>query len=148
MCQGDLPSTSVNFPWGWKTFRQFLSTFCVAWKPSMKFHQLSVHPGELPSTSVRQGDLLSTYVIFVCCWETFLQLSVWSGDLPSTSVSITEDLCTSVNFTYCWENFRRLPSNFLANGRPSVNFFHLSVWRGDLPLITEGFLAARKSDGR
>ena len=48
---GDVLASSGNFPYGWKTFRLFLSRFCAGRKP------------------------LSTSVNFLCRRETFSQLS-------------------------------------------------------------------------
>ena len=172
-----LPSTfcvarrpSVNFPYGQDTFRlgkflptsvkilrtqetfcQPLSTLGSAGRPSGNFHLLSVW----------LEDILLTSVKFPCGSESFRHHLVQLVHLLSTfraawrpTVNFgqllvqTEDLlCTSVNFTYSLENFRRLPSNFPANERSSVNFCQLSMQQGHLPLITEDLLAARKVMG-
>ena len=47
---GDLLSTSVNFPCIQETFRLLPSTFCAAVRTFLNFHQLSVQPGDFPST--------------------------------------------------------------------------------------------------
>ena len=86
---GDLPSTSFNFPCRWETFRHLPSTICGPWRTFVNFRQLSlppcdlsstainllcgrkifrqlpsssVLPGVLPSSFVRSGNLLSTFV--------------------------------------------------------------------------------------
>ena len=58
---GDLLLSFVNFRCCLVTFRQILSTFLVAGRPSFNFCHLSLRP----------EDLLSNYL---CCWETFRQL--------------------------------------------------------------------------
>ena len=120
-------------------FCQLQSTLRTAGRPLIYFRHQFVRPEDLPSTfrvarrpsvnftcgvqtfrqlnllNVQPGDLLSTSFNFVCGQETFRQHFLRSEDL----------LCTSVNFIYGRENFRRLLSNFLANGRPFVNFCQL-----------------------
>ena len=149
---GKFLSTSVKFSCSRETFRQPLSTLGTAGRPSVNFHLLSVWLGDLSLTSVNfpcgSESLLHHFVQLVDLLSTFR--AAWRPTVNSGHLSVrTEDLlCTSVNFTYSLENFRRLPSNFPANKRSSVNFCQLSVRPGHLPLITEGLLAARKSDGR
>ena len=73
---GDLPTAFILFPHGWETFRQILSNFCVVGRPSINFHHLYLHPGDLALISVN----------FPCSNETFhhiRQLLVLAEDLPS-----------------------------------------------------------------
>ena len=110
----------------------------MATRPSVIFHQLSVRPEDLPTTSVN----------FPCCRETFCQIheiSVCTGYLLSTSTNILYGRVTfrqlltnfcaarrpSVKFLCRWETFRELPIPFREAGRPSVNFRQLFKWPED-----------------
>ena len=119
--QGDLPSTSVNFPCGRQTFHHLLSTsdnfpcsqetfrhllvlqvdlastFRADWRLSINFCQISVQPEDLTST--------------------FCQLSILTEDLPVAQTTGR----SSVKFCELSVQLEDLPSNFCAAGRPSVN---------------------------
>ena len=137
MGQGDLPSTSVNILCGRETFRQRSSTFHEAGRPFISiprrrenFHQLpsTFRPSRRPSVNfceitVRQGNLLSTFVNFPCGREAFRQFSV--------------------NFLSGRENFRHLPPRFRLSGRTSIIFCQLSMWPGDLPSTYINFRAVK-----
>ena len=86
-----LPSTSINFPRSYESFRQLLSTFCAAGRTSVKFHEFFVRPGtflQLPSTFrgagstsvnfrqnfVQTGDLQEIFGNLPCSRDTFQQL--------------------------------------------------------------------------
>ena len=148
MWLGDL-LTFVYFSCDQTTFRQLLSTFRAARRPFVNLHQHSVRLDELlsrctvnspcgqytfrqlPSTSVRLGDLPSTshfshifvqpgtlrqlpltFGVAARPFVNFRQLSMWPGDL----------LSTSVNFHCGQYTFRELLSTFCTTGKPSVNF--------------------------
>ena len=113
---GDLSSSSVNFPFGWETFRQLSLTFRVAGRPSFKFHHLSMRPGELPST--------------------FLVSRKHSVNFQQLYVPLEDIVSTSVNFPCSRETFCQLFQTFHAAGRPSVNCRLLSLRSGDLLLTT------------
>ena len=81
----------------WPDF--LLSTFRVAERPTVNFHQCFV----------RLRRLLSTFVSFPCGRETFRQLPSILGP-------------TFVNFQFGRENFRKFSLNFHAARIPSVNF--------------------------
>ena len=49
---GDLPSTSIDFPFSRETLRQLLSTFREAESPSVNFSEHSVRLGDLPSPTI------------------------------------------------------------------------------------------------
>ena len=144
---GELPSTSVNFPYHRETFRQLLcnfhavrrpsinipsncvnfrhllSTFRAAEKPSVNIPQLLVRPGDLPSTLHPVGRLSFNYRL----------LSVRQGYLPLTFVNF---LCCPKAFhelSVRPVDFRHLFSIFCVVGRPSMYFCQHSVWTGDLP---------------
>ena len=105
----------------------------------LNFHQLSIHPGDLLSTSVNNP----------CYQKTFHHLSVWLGNF----------LSTFVNFLFSRETIRKLPSTFRATGTPSTSFHQLSVppgktfvkicqhsmWPGDLPSTSVNILHARET---
>ena len=141
-----LLSTSINFPWGQETFRQFpstlhndrraSSTFLVAGGPCITFHQLSVLPGNLSTTSV--NFLCGRKTIRQLPWTfcaagrhsvNFRQLFVRPADLLSTSVNFrqlfvrpADLLSTSVDFRQLSVRSGNLLSSFSAAGRSSVNF--------------------------
>ena len=81
--------------------------------PSVNFCELTVLPGDLPSTSVN----------FPCCQKTFRQLSVNTGDLPLTFVNLP---C----FQYI---FLQFTSTFHVARRPSANFCELYMWPEEIP---------------
>ena len=113
-------------------------TFCTAGTPSFHFRQRSQETFRQLLTTFRYGR------------ETFLPLSVRPGDLPSTSVI----------FLYGWETvnfcqlsmqpvaFRQLQSAFRVAERPSTNFRELSMWPGDLPLISVNFPCIQETLGQ
>ena len=150
MQPSDLPSTSVNTPYGLESFCKLPSTsvwpedlaltFPMAGTPSVNFCQISVHPGKFPSTSVK----------FPRSQETFRQppsilgeagrpsvnfhlLSVWLGDISLTSVNFT---CGRETFRHHLVQLVDLLSTFRAAWRPSVNFGQLSVWTEEDILCT------------
>ena len=92
----NLPRLSLYFPRIWKSFCQLPSAFCATQRP-VNFHQVSVRPGEIPSTflatnrsyvtfwqpSIRPGYLVLTFraaqgtsVKFRCGQENFPPLSM------------------------------------------------------------------------
>ena len=160
---GDLPSGQVNFC-------QLLSTFHVAGRSSIKFRnflcrQVIFH--QLPSIFRVAGRPFINFRPHPCCRGIYCQLpstlrtskrpliNILWGQNTFNQLSVRcafllvgRLLCTYDNFIYSWKHFRRILSNFLANGRHSVNFCQLSLRSGDLPLITEGLLATQKLHGR
>ena len=148
MRSGDLPLTSVNIMFERETVRQLSSTLCAGRKPSVTFlndweticelTQLSVQPGELPSTFVRPGDLPSSFVNSPCIQETFRelpltfhakvgpfvnfhQISVCLRDLLSTFHAGGRPSINLCQFPFRQETFRQLPPFFRAAWRPSVS---------------------------
>ena len=169
---GDLPSTFCVA----RAFRELPSTFHATRGPYVNFRQLSIWSGDLPSTfhatgkcsisvhfpcfrqnfhqlfllSVGPGDLLSTFMNFLCGRETFIKISSSFCAAGRTSVNIPcvqktfcnfqqlyvllEDIVsTFVNFLCHRETFRQLSSTFLPVEKHSVNFRQLSVWPEELP---------------
>ena len=116
---GDLPSNSINFPCGQEILRQLLSTFHTDWRTSANYHQLSVQPGDLPSTFLATGRL---FVNFLCGLKTFRQLSVVVGspsiNFSQLSVQPGDLLSTSVNFQCGQDNYCQLP----LSPSTSINF--------------------------
>ena len=101
--QGNLLSTSINYPYGWENF-------CG-----------------LPLTSVLVVVLLSTSIYFPYRQETFHQLPstfrmAWSlvVDFHQHSVHSRNLISTIVNFLCGMENFHQHMSTFRAVRRPSV----------------------------
>ena len=131
---GEHPSTSVNFTCALET-RQLLSNVLAAGRVSVNFCQLSVLPGEI----------LSTYVKFLCGQKTFCQLSMRLGGFPSIFVK----------FPCGREIFRQHSLTFRAAGRLSVNFHQLlcgqktfcepSMRPGDLPSTSLTFLCGQET---
>ena len=104
-------STSANFWCGWECFSNLPST--------------SVPQEHLLSTfinSVQPGELLSHSINFPCDWKTFRQLSMQLIDL----------LSISGNFPYGRESFCELPSTFRAVWRLAFYTREISVWPVDL----------------
>ena len=122
-----------QFSCGQETFRQILSSFCVARSPFVNFRKLSVQLGDLLSYSVNFpcgretfSSLMSTFYLFDRPSIKFRQLSVRMDDLASTSIKFpqgreTHKLSihqrnflstffavrgTFVNFLNSWETFR------------------------------------------
>ena len=89
-----------NFPCVQGSFCQIASTLGVFLRPYVNFSQLSVHPWDLPSTSV----------YFPCVPRTIRQLSVHQQDL----------LSTSAHFPCGCGSFCQIPSTFCSCGGHSV----------------------------
>ena len=164
---GDFPSTSVNILCGRETFRQLSSTFFQHYalpsnfrangrtfinfrQHSMQlaeyvyFHQLSVSPVDLLSTSVkfmrRRGtfcQLPSTFraaskpsIYFrrhLCIHWHYPQLFGHTRELLSTSINFCASIGTTIKFTVIRADFLQLRSTFCACVGPSVNFSQHSV---------------------
>ena len=129
---GHFPSSYASLLCGQNIFRHLTSTFlppgtvcnlpstlCAAGRTSVNFRQLSIRPGDLPST----------FVNITCRHLTLSQLPMRPGDLKSTSANFLCGRETFLrhpsNFLLGQENFCKLQStfiNFRLVGRPSVNF--------------------------
>ena len=150
MPPGYLSSNSVSSPYDRQTVRQFSLKFLMAVRPystsprpSVGFCQLSMWPGELPSTSVNfheAGCFPSISVSFPCRLETFQQLpsTFRTARIPSVNsrqiyLRLGDFRLTSVNFPCGWETFHHILSTFHASGRPSANFCQLAVRSEYLP---------------
>ena len=128
MQPGDLPS---NFHTARRHFTPSVK-FSVAGRPSVNCCQLSMRPGDLPSTSVKlqcdQEIICELSANFHAAGRpsvNFRQHFVWSGDsvkCHQLSVQPGDLLSTYVNILCCQETFHQLPSTFCAAGRPSINF--------------------------
>ena len=99
------------------------ANFRAAGRPTVNFRQISVLPGDFPSTSVNSP----------CGFKTFCELSVLPGDF----------LSTSVNYPCDRESFVQFPLNFCAVGRSSVNFREHSVPPVDLTTTSVNFQCYR-----
>ena len=90
-----------------------MSTFCATGKFSINIRELFVQPEDLPSTSVN----------FMCSQETFHRqlLTFRRARRPF------------INFSKYSVRTEELLSTFFVAGRPSGNFWQLSVLPGDSP---------------
>ena len=136
---------SFKFLCGREVFHQLPSTFHVAGRPSVNFHQFSVQPGDLPSSCVN----------LLCGWETFQHLlaTIRAATRPSFKFSCSPKILSQLPSTFCaagrpFVNLRQLfmlPKDFLSTSRAarrlSSNFQHLSV-------PPEGLPAAFQAAGR
>ena len=140
----DFPLTFVTFLSSQETFSQIPSTFHAAKNSSVhlpcgrkSLHQLSVLPGEIPSTSSNFPSGIETFCELPSTFGTvgrpsfnFCLLSAWPGDLPLTFVQFPccREIFRQLALTFCvGETFRQLPLNVRAAGRLSVNFLQLCV---------------------
>ena len=71
---GELPSTSVNFPYHRETFRQLLCNFCTVRRPSINIPSNCVNFRHLPSTFLNFLCGGRPSVNFTSSRETFIQL--------------------------------------------------------------------------
>ena len=151
---GDLQSTSMNFPYGWVTFRQLPSTFQLAGRSSVHSRQISMWPGGLLSTSVNFPSGQKTFGQLPCDRETFRQLSARFCATGRSSVNFCQlskgrsTFCqhpsiflrlvnlpkTFCNFPCGWE-ICEIWSTFNTAGRTSVHIRPLSMQPEDLPSI-------------
>ena len=94
------------------------------------FRQISMPPGELPSTSNATGRPSNN----------FCQLPVWPKDLSLTSAGRP-----SVNFHKLSVRRENLLYNFCVVGRPSIPFRQLFERQGDLPSTFVTILCSRET---
>ena len=119
-------SPFVKFPQRRYAFYQPLLTFHTVWRPSVKFCQHSVRPGDLPSTTIKCFTAvghLATSGNIPCDRETF-------REFPSTFRSTGR---SSINFRQLSVWPAVLLSTFHLAKRSFVNFCQLSVRPGVLP---------------
>ena len=145
-----------------------LSTFRATGRPSIKFCELPLSPGDImlnfstfsltrrPSINLRQHsaqleDLPLTFVNFPCSQKTFHQLSVRLGEFPSISSNFPSGR-PSVNFCTAGRTFinffqmlpGELQSTFCATRRPPIIFHQLSVLPGELPSTSINILYGQR----
>ena len=137
---GKTLSASVNILCHQEPFRQLLSTFCAAGRPTDHICQLSVPPG-VPSVNKRQitvwpVEFPSTFraaerhsVNFPSGQDTFRYLSTPPGNHP----------LNSFNFRCSWQTFHQLLLTFCAAGSTSVTFCQLSQCQGYFPSTSVNF---------
>ena len=162
---GNLPSTSVNFPFGRKIFRQLMSTFraagtnseifvnfCSAGRPPDNFHKLSVQPRDLPSNSVnvlcgRENirQLLSSFSLAERSSVNLCYLLCGRDDIRKLLTNFHESRRPSNNFHQLSVWPEHLPHTLCAARRTSINFHNLSLWMGDLHATSINFLCSRET---
>ena len=154
----------MNIPSNCWNISHLLSTFRAAEKPSVNIPQLSLRPGELPSTFVnlrsagrlsfnyrllfvRQGYLPSTSINFLWCPKALNEHFVQPVDfcqLFSIFCAVRDLPCTSVNTVRPGDR----PSNFVNypyGGRPSFTFRQHFAWPGNHPLTSNHFPRGRET---
>ena len=125
--------------------RPFVSLpFCRV--PSVKIFAAGRSSVNFRQLSMQLRDLLSTFVNFLCGWETFHQVLSTFRKLLSTFCAAVDIASTSVNFRAARKPFinfrqlsirlgalRELPSTFRDARSHSVNYHHHSLPLGDIP---------------
>ena len=136
MQPGDPPSPFANFTCVRPTFHQRPSNLRTDGKHSVNFHQLSVLPRHLPSTTINfPGILPSTSVKFPCSQGhsiNFREPSVQPGDFPSTFVNIACGREASCQHSVWPGVFPSISDNVLCCREISVNNHLLSMRLGEL----------------
>ena len=123
-------------------------TFHSAKRPSVNFCQISVQPGELPSSFRKARGILLNSVYPPCGWETIRQLSSTFRAAGRLSINFCQHSVrpghpsTSVNSPLGRETFCELPSIFHAAEHFSSTFINISYGRETFRRPSSTFHAA------